>query len=238
MEKPSDKLLNSLPPGFGSVVIGASGGIGAALCDRLGREPHMSEVFPLSRSEKQIDILDEASVEAAAQHLADKPIRLLICATGILGVDGHPPEKTVRQIDPDRMLRQFAINTVGPALIAKHFLPRLDRKERVIVAFLSARVGSIEDNRLGGWISYRASKAALNQVVHTAAIEYARTHPAMVLTAIHPGTVRTELSAPFAAGHPTVSPQQAASSILTALNMLTSDQSGSFIAYDGTAIPW
>ncbi|SCX19787.1 C signal [Agrobacterium sp. DSM 25558] len=238
MKTQSDPLLTSLPSGFGAVIIGASGGIGSALCARLQHEPHVGEVIALSRSEGQIDLLDETSIEKAAQQLQGKPIQLLICATGVLDVDGHPPEKSLKQVDPDIMLREFSINAVGPALIAKHFLPLLDRKKRAIVAFLSARVGSIGDNRLGGWISYRASKAALNQIVRTASIEYARTHPEIVLTAIHPGTVRTNLSRPYAGGHRTVSPDEAAASILTTLNALGPETSGSFIAYDGSAIPW
>lgn len=238
MKTQSDPLLTSLPSGFVAVIIGASGGIGSALCARLQQEPHVGEVIALSRSEGQIDLLDETSIEKAAQQLQGKPIQLLICATGVLDVDGHPPEKSLKQVDPDIMLREFSINAVGPALIAKHFLPLLDRKERAIVAFLSARVGSIEDNRLGGWISYRASKAALNQIVRTASIEYARTHPEIVLTAIHPGTVRTNLSKPYAGGHRTVSPDEAAASILSTLNALDPEESGTFIAYDGSAIPW
>jgi NAD(P)-dependent dehydrogenase (short-subunit alcohol dehydrogenase family) len=238
MKTTNDPLLTSLPPGFSAVVIGASGGIGSALCTQLQQEPHVGEVIALSRCQGQIDLLDETSIQNAAQHLQGKSIHLLICATGVLDVDGHPPEKALRQIDPEIMLREFSINAVGPALIAKHFLPLLDRKERAIVAFLSARVGSIEDNRLGGWISYRASKAALNQIIRTASIEYTRTHPEIVLAAIHPGTVRTNLSKPYAGGHRTVSPDEAATSILTMLNGLRPDASGSFIAYDGSAIPW
>ncbi len=238
METAHDTLLPSLPHGFRAVVIGASGGIGSALCQRLRNEPHVGDVIPLSRSDNQFDLADEASIAAAAQALQGEPIHLLICATGILGTDGHAPEKALRHIDPDRMMRQLAINAVGPALVAKHFLPLLDRKQRSIAAFLSARVGSIGDNRLGGWISYRAAKAALNQIVRTASIEYGRTHPEAVLAAIHPGTVRTKLSEPFAAGHKTVAPDEAARSILQALDGLTADRSGSFIAYDGSTIVW
>ncbi len=238
MKTTNDPLLTSLPPGFNAVIIGASGGIGSALCAHLQQEPHVGEVIALSRGHCQIDLLDESSIQKAAQNLEGKPIQLLICATGVLDVDGHPPEKALRQVNPEIMLREFGINAVGPALIAKHFLPLLDRKERAIIAFLSARVGSIGDNRLGGWISYRASKAALNQIVRTASIEYARTHPEIVLTAIHPGTVRTNLSKPYASGHHTVSPDEAATSILTTLNALGADASGSFIAYDGNPIPW
>jgi NAD(P)-dependent dehydrogenase (short-subunit alcohol dehydrogenase family) len=238
MNTKADALLASIPSGFGAVVIGASGGIGSALCDRLSAEPHFGSLYPLSRTATAFDLTDETSVQAAAEALRGKPFQLLICATGVLDVDGHPPEKSLRHVEPDMMMRQFSINAVGPALVAKHFLPLMDRKTRSVAAFLSARVGSIGDNRLGGWISYRASKAALNQIVRTASIEYARTHPEMVLTAIHPGTVRTPLSNPYASGHPTVSAQEAATSILSALDTLTPDKSGSFIAYDGKTIPW
>lgn len=144
----------------------------------------------------------------------------------------------MRQIDPELMLRQFRINAVGPALIAKHFLPRLDRQSRSIAAFLSARVGSIGDNRLGGWISYRTAKAALNQIIRTAAIEVACTHPNAAVVAIHPGTVRTKLSDPYSTGHTTVSAEQAAITILRTLGKLSPDRSGSFVAYDGSDILW
>jgi NAD(P)-dependent dehydrogenase (short-subunit alcohol dehydrogenase family) len=238
MEKPIDTLLTSLPKDFRAVVIGASGGIGSAICDMLERQPTIGELVRLSRSQTGLDLADEVSIAVTATSLGDKPIHLLICATGVLTVDGRPPEKAMRQIDPDVMLRQFQINAVGPALIAKHFLPRLDRRSRSVAAFLSARVGSIGDNRLGGWISYRSAKAALNQIVHTAAIEVARTHPATVVIAIHPGTVRTGLSDPYAQGHPTVSAEQAAQRILETLNGVGPGQTGSFLAYDGSEIVW
>lgn len=230
--------FTSLPSGFGAVIIGASGGIGSALCRRLRQQPNLGDLFELSRRDDQLDFLDEASLQAAAEKLRGRPIHLLICATGALGVDGNPPEKSLRQLDPDAMLRQFSVNAVGPALVAKHFLPLLDRRERSVVAFLSARVGSIGDNRLGGWISYRASKAALNQIVRTTSIEYARTHPEMAVAAIHPGTVRTALSERYSGSHPTVSADEASLSILTALNGLAANRTGSFIAYDGSDIPW
>jgi len=238
MDSSHSNLLTSLPSGYRAVIIGASGGIGSAILDHLRNDKNCADVIGLSRRHDGLDLTEERSIEAAAKGLGAEPIQLLICATGVLGIDGHSPEKALRQVEPEAMLKQFAINAVGPALIAKHFLPLLDRKQRAIAAFLSARVGSIGDNRLGGWMSYRASKAALNQIVHTAAIEYARTHPQAVLGAIHPGTVRTKLSEPFAGGHRTVAPDEAAASILTALDGLTAEASGTFIAYDGSSIPW
>nr|WP_018902096.1 SDR family NAD(P)-dependent oxidoreductase [Rhizobium sp. 2MFCol3.1] len=228
--------LRSLPHGFRAVVIGASGGIGGALCSRLEQDPNLGELLALSRSGDSFDLLDESSIVDRARRFSQKPVHLLICATGMLTTDGHPPEKSLRQIDPEIMLSQFRVNAVGPALVAKHFLPLLDRKSRAVAAFLSARVGSISDNRLGGWISYRASKAALNQIVRTASIEVARTHPEAVVAAVHPGTVRTTLSAPYSAGHLTMSPQDAASSILSALDGVR--ETGTFIAYDGSTVEW
>lgn len=135
-------------------------------------------------------------------------------------------------------MAQFAVNAVGPALALKHFVPLLAKRRRSIFAFLSARVGSIEDNRLGGWISYRSSKAALNQIVRTAGIEVSRTHPASTIVAVHPGTVATELSEPFSSGHKRMEPNEAASKILGMLDCLQPADTGKFFAYDGTAIPW
>ncbi len=213
IENPS-ATLRTLPADFCAIVIGASGGIGGALCEQLSREPGLGELITLSRSNDGFDLLDEVTVADQARRLSGKPVHLLVCATGALTVNGHSPEKSLRQIDPEVMAAQFRINAIGPALVAKHFLPLLDRKTRTIAVFLSARVGSIGDNRLGGWISYRSSKAALNQIVRTASIELARTHPRAVVAALHPGTVRTNLSAPYSAGHRSVSAEEAASSIL------------------------
>ncbi len=236
MDITDSNLLHSLPKGYNAVIVGASGGIGRAICDLLQTQTDLGHLLELSRSQNAFDLLDETSIAGHARALTKHPIHLLICATGILTTNGRPPEKSLRHLDPEIMLAQFRANTIGPALVAKHFLPLLDRKSRTIAAFLSARVGSIGDNRLGGWVSYRSSKAALNQIVRTASIEVARTHPEAVVTAIHPGTVRTKLSDPYSSGHPTVSADEAARAILSSLNRLTT--SGAFVAYDGTAIPW
>jgi NAD(P)-dependent dehydrogenase (short-subunit alcohol dehydrogenase family) len=202
----------------------------------IATDPHLRDLIRLSRRDDGFDLTDEQSVEAGAQRLRGKPVHLLICATGALTISGRGPEKSLRQIDPQAMLDQFKINAVGPALVAKHFTPLLDRSNRSVTAFLSARVGSISDNRLGGWISYRSSKAALNQIVRTSAIEVSRTHPRAVVTAVHPGTVRTTFSAPYSNGHPTVSAHEASAAILHALDTL--QDTGSFIAYDGSTIEW
>lgn len=228
--------LQSLPAGFRAVVIGANGGIGSAICDHLRAQPHIGNLVGLSRNRNGLDLLDEKAIAAAAESLSGRTLHLLVCATGVLTVGDRGPEKSLREIDPDIMLHQFRTNAVGPALVAKHFLPLLDRQDRSIALFLSARVGSIGDNRLGGWISYRSSKAALNQIVKTASIELSRTHPQAVMASVHPGTVRTRLSNPYSGRHTTVSPEQAATSILQSADRL--DKTGRFIAYDGSTIEW
>jgi NAD(P)-dependent dehydrogenase (short-subunit alcohol dehydrogenase family) len=229
--------LGSLPHNYRAVVIGSDGGIGGALCELVRKDCRLGEIVKLSRR-NGLNIADEESVASCATQLGDRPIHLLICATGILTAEGKAPEKSLRQLDANVMMAQFLTNAVGPALVAKHFLPRLDRRERSIAAFLSARVGSIGDNRLGGWISYRSAKAALNQIVRTASIEVARTHPQALVVSIHPGTVRTRLSEPYAMGHPTVSPAEAAASILLTVDSMSPERTGSFVAYDGSTILW
>lgn len=228
-------LLPSLPADFKAVIIGASGGIGSAITALVRQQRNVGEIIELSRSRDGLDLLDERGIAAAATASAG-PIHLLVCATGVLTVDDTKPEKSFRHLDPEVMLAQFKTNALGPALIAKHFLPLLDRGSRSIALFLSARVGSIGDNRLGGWVSYRSSKSALNQVVRTASIETSRTHPEAVIAAIHPGTVRTALSDPYASGYPTVSPDEAARNILRSADGLRN--TGVFVAYDGSTIDW
>jgi len=217
------------------VVIGAGGGIGTALADRLeqGGQP----VLRLGRRfEPRLDLLDEASIQAAA-HAAGLGLRLVIDATGFLHDDRFQPERSLRQIDPAHLAHSFAINATGPALLMKHFLPLLARTGPAVFATLSARVGSITDNKLGGWYAYRAAKAALNQLVRTAAIELARTRPEAVCVAMHPGTVHTPLSGPFAkSGLDTQTPDQAAARLLAAIEALTPDRSGLLLDYHGAPI--
>lgn len=207
------------------------------LTEVLRQDPFCGEIVPLSRSRDGYDVADEDSITFHARRLENKPIHLLLlCATGILTIDGHAPEKAWKQIDPDIMLAQFRVNAIDPALVAKHFLPLVVRGNRSVAAFLSARVGPIGDNRLGGWICYRASKAALNQIVRTASIEMRRTKPIAVLAAVYPGTVETSLSAPYSKGHKACSPELAATYILRTLDDLPTKRSGSFIAYDSQDI--
>jgi len=217
------------------LVIGASGGIGAALCSALGAQG--AEVTPLSRRHHGLDLADEASIAATLGAL-EGPYDGVIVATGALEANGRPPEKTLRALTPEALAFQFALNAAGPALVLKHALRLMDRGERAVFAALSARVGSIGDNRLGGWYAYRAAKAALNQLIHTAAIEVARSHPKAICVALHPGTVRTDLTARYAGGHPTVAADEAAQNLLGVIAGLTPAQSGGFYDWAGKPVPW
>ncbi|MET3586148.1 NAD(P)-dependent dehydrogenase (short-subunit alcohol dehydrogenase family) [Pseudorhizobium tarimense] len=176
--------------------------------------------------------------EAASRLGRGGGLDLIFDASGALTIDGIGPEKTIKALDPAAMARQFAVNAIGPALLMKHFLPLLPRQERAIFATLSARVGSIGDNRLGGWMFYRASKAALNQIVRTATIEGRRTHPGAVVAALHPGTVATRLSDSYGARCNQLSPDQSAALLLDVLDRLEPALSGGFFAYDGSVIEW
>ena len=229
-----------------ALVIGASGAIGAALVAELRQSGGFNEVLALSRqSEPALDLTDEATVQRAvrwvAQRLAQEPLalKLVIDATGMLHSPTHQPEKSWTQIDPQQMAQAFAINAIGPALLMKHFLPLLPRQGRSVFASLSAKVGSIGDNRLGGWYSYRASKAALNQLVHTAAIELQRRAPGAICVTLHPGTVNSALSRPFAkTGLQVRSPQEAAQCLLAVIAGLRVADSGKFFSFDGDELPW
>jgi NAD(P)-dependent dehydrogenase (short-subunit alcohol dehydrogenase family) len=220
-----------------AVVIGARGGIGHALAEQIQRDGAFAQVVRLHRP--QFDLTNEASIAAAAAALPTGDLRLVINAAGILHNGAYQPEKNLRQLDGEWLARTFAVNAIGPALVFKHFLPRLPREGRAVVATLSARVGSIGDNRLGGWYGYRASKAAVNQFVRTAAIELRRTHPDALCVALHPGTVRTGLSAPFTqAGQELHAPEVAARHLLAVIEKLTADDNGSFYDWRGNPIEW
>jgi NAD(P)-dependent dehydrogenase (short-subunit alcohol dehydrogenase family) len=242
--------MESLGPGYRALVIGASGAIGGAFVAALEANAQCAGVVGLSRrSTPAIDLLDETSVAAAATSLRERgPFALIVIATGALHqqIDGRapgdrvPPEKRLAEIDPAAMVRAFALNATGPALVAKHFHDLLPLRERGVMAVLSARVGSIGDNRQGGWYSYRASKAALNQLWHTAAIEVARKRREAVLVALQPGTVRSALTAPVigAEAPDALSPEESVRRLLGVLDGLQSADSGGFFAHDGERIPW
>jgi len=217
------------------VIIGASGGIGGALADALAARG--TAVTRLSRRNDGLDLTDEGSVERVLGRLTT-PQDLVLVATGVLGADGNRPEKSIRQVTAQALAAQFAVNAIGPMLVLKHALRLLPRDRPSVFAALSARVGSIGDNRLGGWHSYRASKAALNQLVHGAAIELSRSHPRACVTCLHPGTVETDLTRRFASGHPTVTPEQAAQNLLRVIDGLTAEDTGGFLDWAGQEIPW
>ncbi len=223
-----------------AVVAGSSGGVGAALVSALRQQVGFEEVVELSRTGSlAFDIADEASVAAAAQSLAGRDVRLVIDATGFLHGGAFQPEKSLRQLDPAHMLHSFAVNAMGPALMMKHFLPMAPREGRFVFATLSARVGSIGDNKLGGWHSYRASKAALNQFMRTAAVELARTRPNAICVSLHPGTVDTRMSAAFSkTGLDVRAPDVAAADLLRVIDGLTPKETGGFFDYKGEVVPF
>ncbi len=214
-----------------AVIIGASGGIGAALAGALEEED--AQVMRFARP--AFDLTDEASIAAAAVK-AGTP-ELVIVATGLLHDADNGPEKALGDLDPAWLARQYAINAIGPALVAKHFLPIMPKTGRSVFAVLSARVGSITDNRLGGWYGYRASKAALNQLIRTLAIEDKRRNERGLVVALHPGTVETKLSAPFRqSGRDMFKPDRAAVQLLDVLDGLKPQDSGKLFAWDGAEI--
>ncbi|WP_028965859.1 SDR family NAD(P)-dependent oxidoreductase [Sphingomonas phyllosphaerae] len=214
-----------------AVVIGAGGGIGAALADALAEEDN--DVVRLTRAE--LDLTDEPTIAAAAARVGKAD--LVVVATGLLHDAEHGPEKALRDLDPAWLAQQYAVNAIGPALIAKHFLPLLPRTGRSMFAALSARVGSISDNRLGGWYGYRASKAALNQLIRTLAIEDKRRNDRGIVVALHPGTVDTRLSKPFQqSGRDLFQPDRAAVQLLDVLDALKPTDSGKLFAWDGAEI--
>ncbi len=234
-----------------SVIIGASGGIGAALVEQLASRPDCEQVYALSRkpiteSNKvrslSLDFDREETISATASEIGkDGAPDLVIVSTGILSDEaGLSPEKSYRQQSPDAFAKVFQINTVGPALVAKHFLPIMPRKQRAVFAALSARVGSISDNRIGGWHAYRASKAALNMLIKNYAIEQARRNEAFIAVGLHPGTVDTGLSKPFQSGVPDkqlFSAAQSATYLLKVIDGLSPTDSGKVFDWAGKEVP-
>ncbi|OWU71335.1 C factor, cell signaling protein [Roseovarius sp. 22II1-1F6A] len=218
-----------------TLVIGASGGIGAALCRALQDAGH--EVTALSRRTDGIDLTDEDSIRDALAPLTP-PYAQIIVATGALVIDGAEPEKSLRDLDPAALAAQYQLNAIGPALVLKYALRLLPRTDRSVFAVLSARVGSIGDNRLGGWYGYRAAKAGLNALIHGAAIEVARSHPQAICICLHPGTVATEFTRAYAGRHPTVPAPEAAANLLRVMDGLSAEDNGGFRDWSGQTVPW
>jgi len=232
-------MMQSLPADYRALVIGSSGAIGAAFVAQLRADPRCALVQGLHRgSSPAIDYAREDSIAAAAAAWRDASAwQLIIVATGLLHATPLLPEKRLADLAYPSLEAVFRANVFGPALVLRHFAPLLD-KRRSVLAVLSAKVGSIEDNRLGGWYAYRSSKAALNMLLKTAAIELRRSHPGAALVALHPGTVRSALSRPFRGDEIGREPAQAAAEMLAALDTVAPEASGAFVAYDGQRLPW
>ncbi len=246
-------LLTTFEPAARVAIIGASGGIGGAFLELLHNDERVAETFAFARDPGKItpsntvtgriDFADEASIESAARLAThDGPLDLVLVTTGILhrGNDIRP-EKSLSELDAGKLTEVLAINAIGPALVAKHFLPSMRRGQKTVFTALSARVGSIQDNRLGGWASYRASKAALNMLLKTISIEHARRFPRSVIAALHPGTVDSHLSAPFTARvnpKQLFTPQKSARHLLDVIDGLEPENTGGFFAWDGAPIDY
>jgi NAD(P)-dependent dehydrogenase (short-subunit alcohol dehydrogenase family) len=234
-----------------AVVVGAGGGIGSALVDLLQRDPRYTRVLALSRRPSgprpahvvtgTLELTDERSIaEAAAVARELGSVRLVLVATGLLHDPNLQPEKSWSALDGADLARAFATNAIGPALVGKHFLPLFPRQGRSVFGALSARVGSIGDNRLGGWYAYRSSKAALNMLLKTFAIELARRAPSALCVGLHPGTVATGLSEPFrrqVAPEKLFSPSYSAGCLLDVIDALRPEDSGGVFAWDGSRVP-
>lgn len=218
-----------------ALVIGASGGIGQAMVGEMGARG--GHVTSLSRSVDGFDVTDADSVDRILGGLSD-PFQTVFVATGILAPDGAAPEKQLSAIDAHTMAHVFAVNTIGTANILRHLPRLLPKKGRSVAAVLTARVGSIGDNRIGGWHSYRASKAAANMLIRGAAIEMSRSHKDAIVTAMHPGTVATPFTADYSATHKTVPARDTAKVLCDVMERLAPEQTGGFVDYAGASIPW
>ncbi|WP_135077162.1 SDR family NAD(P)-dependent oxidoreductase [Terasakiella sp. SH-1] len=233
------------------MVFGASGGVGRALLDKILEFPSVERVFAGSRTEvthpsKKVvsfyfDFDDEEKIKQAIEFAAmEKPLDLIVVATGILSeAYGIAPEKSLKELEWDQLLHYFHVNSVGPMLVAKHAIPLLNRKSTSVFAAMTARVGSISDNSLGGWYGYRASKAALNMMIKCAAIEAARNNEQATVIGLHPGTVDTALSKPFLSHVPEerlFTSDFAAEKLMDVLTSVRANDSGRVLAWDGQEI--
>ncbi len=232
--------MQSLISGYRALVIGATGSIGSACVRALRDDPNCSGVSELSRqSDPPLLLENESSIlHAADSFSASGPFELIVDATGALTIDGQGPEKSLSAIDAERLMRSFQVNTIGPVLVMKHFIPLLQSKHRAIYAKLSARVGSISDNKKGGWYGYRSAKAALNMMLQTAAIETLRKKPEAIFVALQPGTVASRLTMPFVSQAECLAPETSAQGMLNAMDALQVTAGAQFIDYAGNRIEW
>lgn len=225
-----------------ALIVGGSGGIGAALADEVRASGHFATVLTSGRrrGDIRIDLTDPQSIASGIDEAGQGGLDCVLVASGILHEEEIEPEKSVRALQAEHFARVLQVNTVGPAMVLRHVTSHLPRRDRALVAALSARVGSISDNRLGGWISYRASKAALNQVIRTVSVEWARTHREAVLVGLHPGTVDTALSLPFQTHVPDgklFTPQHSAAQMWQVLMGLSPSDTGKCFDYAGKEVP-
>ncbi len=232
--------MNSLGTQYKALVIGSNGAIGSAFLTAFKNDLNCSLVASLSRTTvPDFSLESETSISDSANFLAlNAPFHVIVDATGALIIDGHGPEKQLARLDPIQLSRAFQINTIGPALLIKHFVPLLDSANRAIYAKLSARVGSISDNKKGGWYGYRSSKAALNMILQTAAIECNRSNPNLVFAALQPGTVASKLSAKFVSPEHCLPAVEAVQGLMSALDGLVAKSGAYFIDHQGQAIDW
>ncbi|MEP3891987.1 MAG: SDR family NAD(P)-dependent oxidoreductase [Hellea sp.] len=243
-------LLPSMGNDLRIIVVGSSGGIGGAFIDTLSASDQVGEIYALSRQGQShastkvanltFDFTDEGSIEAAAEALrVTGAFDLCIIATGLLQGEGISPEKNMLAMSLDAFQKSFLVNTFGPAVTAKYFLPLMRRDRKAVLAALSARVGSISDNRIGGWYAYRASKAALNMIIKTLSIEFGRRFKETVIIGLHPGTVDTDLSKPFQGNVPEgklFTPEFSAQKLLSVIDQARPEDSGSLFAWDGKRV--
>jgi len=231
------------------VVIGSSGAIGKAFIESYIKDSNIESIFSFSRSgipieDKKlqnffIDIEDEKSIHDAASKIDKSSIDEIIVASGILHNKDFGPEKSIRDLNADNLLKVLKINTVGPALVGRYFIPLLNKKEKSILAFLSARVGSISDNKTGGWYAYRSSKTALNQIIKNFSIELRRTNPNAIIIGLQPGTVDSNLSEPFKRNVKEgnlFTPEYSVSMLKNIIDKASPCDSGKLIAWDGEEI--
>jgi NAD(P)-dependent dehydrogenase (short-subunit alcohol dehydrogenase family) len=230
-------------------IIGASGAIGNAFVEHYSNDQSVKNVFAFSRKKHSyenkkiqsfdLDIENQESIRDAAEEVKDNRLNHIIIATGILHSESFGPEKSIKDINYDSMTKVMSVNTIGPSLIGRYFIPLLRKDTKSVLAFLSARVGSISDNKLGGWYSYRASKTALNQIIKNFSIELKRTNPNAIVLGLQPGTVDSNLSEPFkknVAKGKLFTPEQSRELLSNVIENVTTRDSGNLLAYDGETI--